>query len=127
MSVATDSSYSVKFNKGKGEKIGISFVKKDGGISIANVKPDGIASQTVMKEGDKVISINGKSLEGHSSQSAAKALRNSSGPIEILLEDESALAVANAEDSSPPEQAPEYEEEKDSTDKNFNCWECTVQ
>jgi C-terminal processing protease CtpA/Prc len=126
-SIVTESSYSVNIDKKEGDKIGVSFVTKDdGAIVIANVKPDGLASKTDMKDGDRLVSINGKSLDGFDSQSAAKALRNSSGPIEIVLEKD---MDANDANGAPPAQAPveTVENEKEDGADNNNCWECIVQ
>lgn len=131
VSVLTDNSYSVKFSKKEGDKIGVSFVEgTDGDITVAKVKSDGLAAGSNMKEGDKIISINGKSLDGMSSQSAAKALRASSGPIEILLEDATAEVDKEPAETAPvPVESVIAEDGEDDADgKDFNnCWGCIVQ
>ena len=70
--------------------------------------------------------IRDSSLSGFDSQSAAKALRNSSGPIEIVLEKD---MDANDANGAPPAQAPveTVENEKEDGADNNNCWECIVQ
>lgn len=129
VSVLTETSYSVKFSKKEGDKIGVSFVEAaDGGIAVAKVKSDGLAAGSNMKEGDKILSINGKPLDGMSSQGAAKALRASSGPIEILLEDATAEVDEAPAETAPVETVIAENGEDDADGKNFNnCWGCIVQ
>jgi membrane-associated protease RseP (regulator of RpoE activity) len=97
-SVTTETSYSVKFDKKKGDKVGIVIKSDDGSVSIASIKPESIASGSILKVGDIIISINGKSVNGMSSKDTAELLRKSKGSVEIVAEDQAVLeALADAE------------------------------
>ena len=94
----TETSYSVKFDKKKGDKIGIVITSDDGSVSIASIKPKSIVSGSNLKVGDKIVSINGKSVNGMSSKETAELLRESKGAVEIVAEDQAILgALADAE------------------------------
>jgi membrane-associated protease RseP (regulator of RpoE activity) len=128
-SVLTEASYSVKLSKQKGEKIGVSFRQlSSGAIAIAKIKEQGMAAKTDMKEGHTIVSINGKSLEGMDSSTAAKALRDTSGDVDILLENDPQEPVL----VDPPETAPAdvvavEGEANEKSSEAFNCWSCIVQ
>lgn len=87
-SVATDTSYSVKIKKKKGDKIGVTLFKsEDGSISVSNIRPNTPAAKTNLKLGDKILTINGKNAEEFSSKEAAEFLQKSKGEVEIVLDD----------------------------------------
>lgn len=101
-SVVTESSYSITFDKAKGEKIGVTFTQNpNGDIAVGKVRPNTAASKTSMKEGDKIVSIDGQPVDVSSPMKAAGQLRNASGNVEIVLEDsaylEGSAAAANGD------------------------------
>lgn len=86
-SVATDTSYSVKIKKKKGDKIGVTLFKgEDGSISVSNIRPNTPAAKTNLKLGDRILTINGKNAEEFSTKEAAEFLQKSKG-VEIVLDD----------------------------------------
>ena len=85
-----------------------------------------MAAKTDMKEGHTILSINGKSLEGMDSSTAAKALRDTEGEVDILLENDPQEPVL----VNPPETAPAEDVAVEGDEKGsdaFNCWSCIVQ
>ena len=98
-SVVTESSYSITFDKAKGEKIGVTFTQNpNGDIAVGKVRPNTAASKTLMKEGDKIVSIDGQPVDVSSPMKAAGQLRNASGNVEIVLEDSAYLEGSAASD-----------------------------
>jgi len=94
----TETSYSVNIDKKKGDKVGIVITSDDVSISIASIKPDSLASGSNLKVGDRIVSINGKSVNGLSSKDTAELLRKSKGSVEIVADDRAALeALADAD------------------------------
>ena len=87
-SVTTESSRSVQLNKAtKATKVGVSFQKADdGSVRIIKIRENSLASQTDLKVGDAVVSINGEAVD--TSQDAAKTLRAAKGPIELVVQEE---------------------------------------
>jgi Predicted protease with the C-terminal PDZ domain len=49
-------------------RLGVSFTSVDGDIKVSAIAPNSLASKTDLKEGDKVVSINGKSVLGMDSR-----------------------------------------------------------
>jgi len=69
-------------------RLGISFSSVDGQVKVSGIAPKSLASKTDLREGDKVVTINGKSVSGMDSKNTAALLRSVSGPIEIIAESE---------------------------------------
>ncbi len=81
----SQSSYAVKVNKSSPrQRVGVSFVAEDDIVRVSKIEPSGLASTTDLREGDKILSINGTEIPGLSAKETAAILRQSSGEIEIL-------------------------------------------
>lgn len=86
-SVSTGTPYSVVIDKSaKEDKVGISFGTDDSGVVVSKIEPNSTISETNLKEGDRVLSIDGKSTENLTAKNSAKVLRDSVGTIEIVAE-----------------------------------------
>ncbi len=81
-------SYTVNIDKSTiDEKVGIALRTDAAGTRIAKLRPNTPASTSLLKEGDRIISINGKSTEDLSAKQTADILRKTSaGTIEIVAE-----------------------------------------
>lgn len=82
------SSYTVNIDKSTSdEKVGIALRTDEAGTRIAKLRPNTPASASLLKEGDRIISINGRSTEDLSAKQTADILRQTSaGTIEIVAE-----------------------------------------
>ncbi len=81
----SQSSYAVKVKKSSPrQRVGVSFVAEDDIVRVSKIEPGLAASTTDLREGDKILSINGKEISGLSAKETATILRQSSGDIEIL-------------------------------------------
>lgn len=97
-SLATESSFSVTMMKKKRkEKVGVAFIKKEDGIEVSSITPGTVAAETNLKKGDKVIAINGESIQNLSARGAADKIRGSKGVIEILAEPGDPFVAASME------------------------------
>eukprot|EP01083_Nonionella_stella_P202515 739801_1 len=81
-------SYTVNIDKATlDEKVGIALRTDEAGTRIAKLRPNTPASTSLLKEGDRIVSINGKSTEDLSAKQTADILRKTSaGTIEIVAE-----------------------------------------
>mmetsp|Transcript_14533 Transcript_14533/g.20718 ORF Transcript_14533/g.20718 Transcript_14533/m.20718 type:complete len:471 (+) Transcript_14533:103-1515(+) len=88
MSVSSIGSYSVSMKKKRNAKIGVSLAKDEtnGDIRVTRVAESGLAAKSNLRAGDKIMSINGKSVEGLSPEAVAAMLRASAGHIDIEAE-----------------------------------------
>ncbi|XP_043953560.1 multiple PDZ domain protein isoform X7 [Gambusia affinis] len=81
----------VEFTKGPGDSLGISIAGGVGSplgdipIFIAMMNPDGLAAQTQLKMGDRIVSICGTSAEGMSHSQAVALLKNATGTIQLQV------------------------------------------
>ena len=104
----SESTYSVVINKPKPSSVvGASFIADEEGIKVASITPDGLAAGTDLKKGDKVISINGQSVESMTAKESVSILRSAKGPVEIVavmpsIEDEGEEIEDDMEDEEAP-------------------------
>ncbi|XP_054906968.1 multiple PDZ domain protein isoform X7 [Poeciliopsis prolifica] len=81
----------VEFTKGPGDSLGISIAGGVGSplgdipIFIAMMNPNGLAAQTQLKMGDRIVSICGTSAEGMSHSQAVALLKNATGTIQLQV------------------------------------------
>ncbi|XP_015239572.1 PREDICTED: multiple PDZ domain protein isoform X5 [Cyprinodon variegatus] len=81
----------VEFTKGPGDSLGISIAGGVGSplgdipIFIAMMNPNGLAAQTQLKMGDRIVSICGTSAEGMSHSQAVTLLKNATGTIQLQV------------------------------------------
>ncbi|XP_023201908.1 multiple PDZ domain protein isoform X6 [Xiphophorus maculatus] len=81
----------VEFTKGPGDSLGISIAGGVGSplgdipIFIAMMNPNGLAAQTQLKMGDRIVSICGTSAEGMSHSQAVTLLKNATGAIQLQV------------------------------------------
>ncbi|XP_017165984.1 multiple PDZ domain protein isoform X12 [Poecilia reticulata] len=81
----------VEFTKDPGDTLGISIAGGVGSplgdipIFIAMMNPNGLAAQTQLKMGDRIVSICGTSAEGMSHSQAVALLKNATGTIQLQV------------------------------------------
>uniref|UniRef100_A0A8C6KX03 Multiple PDZ domain crumbs cell polarity complex component n=1 Tax=Nothobranchius furzeri TaxID=105023 RepID=A0A8C6KX03_NOTFU len=81
----------VELTKGPGDSLGISIAGGLGSplgdipIFIAMMNPAGLAAQTQLKIGDRIVSICGTSAEGMSHSQAVSLLKNATGTIQLQV------------------------------------------
>ncbi|XP_047241396.1 multiple PDZ domain protein isoform X4 [Girardinichthys multiradiatus] len=81
----------VEFTKGPSDSLGISIAGGVGSplgdipIFIAMMNPNGLAAQTQLKMGDRIVSICGTSAEGMSHSQAVTLLKNATGTIQLQV------------------------------------------
>ncbi|XP_041840662.1 multiple PDZ domain protein-like isoform X5 [Melanotaenia boesemani] len=81
----------IEFSKGPNDSLGISIAGGVGSplgdipIFIAMMNPVGLAAQTQLKIGDRIVSICGTSAEGMSHSQAVSLLKNATGTIQLQV------------------------------------------
>ncbi|KAM6909367.1 multiple PDZ domain protein [Xenentodon cancila] len=84
-------SRTVEFTKGPNDSLGISIAGGVGSplgdipIFIAMMNPNGLAAQTQLKIGDRIVSICGTSTEGMSHSQAVTLLKNATGTVQLQV------------------------------------------
>ncbi|XP_061566606.1 multiple PDZ domain protein isoform X3 [Cololabis saira] len=84
-------SRTVEFTKGPSDSLGISIAGGVGSplgdipIFIAMMNPNGLAAQTQLKIGDRIVSICGTSTEGMSHSQAVTLLKNATGTVQLQV------------------------------------------
>ncbi|XP_027137891.1 tyrosine-protein phosphatase non-receptor type 13 isoform X3 [Larimichthys crocea] len=82
-----EETYSSSQEKLKVKKGGVNTTVRHGGIYVKAVLPKGAAElDGRIKKGDRVVAVNGKSLEGATHQQAVEALRDTGQTVRLLLE-----------------------------------------
>lgn len=86
-SVMTPNRFSVEFSKGyASERLGISLKHSDDeSLAVSAIDSNSvIATSTLLRSGDRIISINGKNVENIDPRVAAKILREATGEVHIV-------------------------------------------
>ena len=96
----------------KNSKVGITFLKKEGGsICINKIIEGGLFAKTKLEEGLEVIAVNGSPISGMTTKDVADLLRNApSGRVSVSAKP---YHEANVDDFSPPDDEEVYETEED--------------
>lgn len=82
-----EETYSGSQDKAKGKKGGTNTSVRHGGVYVKAVIPKGAAElDGRIQKGDRVMAVNGKSLEGATHQQAVEALRDTGQRVHLLLE-----------------------------------------
>uniref|UniRef100_A0A3P9MDM1 Multiple PDZ domain crumbs cell polarity complex component n=1 Tax=Oryzias latipes TaxID=8090 RepID=A0A3P9MDM1_ORYLA len=101
----------VELTKGPSDSLGISIAGGVGSplgdipIFIAMMNPVGVAAQTQLKVGDRIVSICGTSAEGMSHSQAVTLLKNTAGTIQLQV---SATWFSGLPNPIPPFSPPQY-------------------
>ena len=105
MSQATGSSYSLKVTKAsQKESLGIAFNTVNDEVRVAAIDPSGPLASTALKEGDRILAVNGRPSSGKPASYTAAVLRKSKGDVEILVShDEEDNSMRSAEHPEPVE------------------------
>ncbi|KAM4536536.1 multiple PDZ domain protein isoform 9-T9 [Odontesthes bonariensis] len=96
---------SIEFTKGPTDSLGVSIAGGVGSplgdipIFIAMMNPVGLAAQTQLKIGDRIVSICGTSAEGMSHSQAVSLLKNATGKIQLQV-----VAGGDASVTSPSQE-----------------------
>lgn len=87
MSEVTEQTYSVTLEKkSPTSKFGVAFRNgDDGSVIVQNISKDSVAADSQLKEGYKIISINGQDVTGMTAKAAANLMvKAPSGPLSIV-------------------------------------------
>lgn len=101
---SSTSTYSITLHKvEKKTKVGVLFKNDNEGVRVAEISPDGLALQSDLSVGDKILSINGNEVSELSAKQAARILRKSSGRVEIVAEtrDDTTSVQVTSVESTP--------------------------
>ena len=86
LSAGSTSSYKL-VKPSKKSTVGIAFQnEKDGSISVANIRDNGLASKTGLRVGDRVTEVNGVPMDDKTSKDAANLIRKSQGEVTITAQ-----------------------------------------
>jgi len=109
MSQATGSSYSLKVTKAsQKESLGIAFNTVNDEVRVAAIDPTGPLASTALKEGDRILAVNGMPSTGKPASYTAAVLRKSKGDVEILVSfDEEDNSMRSADNSMRSAEHPE--------------------
>jgi hypothetical protein len=86
-SIMTPNRFSVEFSKGyASERLGISLKQSDDdSLAVSAIDSNSmIATSTLLRSGDRIISINGENVESIDPRAAAKILREATGEVHIV-------------------------------------------
>ena len=79
-------------------RLGLVFVSGNDGVKVSDISPNSLADKSDIQVGDKVLTINGRDVNGMSSSDTASLLRKSTGPVAIVTEVEEEDAASDIED-----------------------------
>ena len=86
-SIMTPNRFSVEFSKGYASvKLGISLKQSDNeSLDVSSIDSNSMtATSTLLRSGDRIISINGKNVESIDPRAAAKIVREATGEVHIV-------------------------------------------
>ena len=78
-------------------RLGLVFVSGNDRVKVSDISPNSLADKSDIQVGDKVLTINGRDVNGMSSKDTASLLRKSTGPVAIVTEVEGKDAASDIE------------------------------